>query len=70
MTAPVIESLSAKLGEKMKFLKLNKDENPKTAMEFRVMAILRLSSLRRERKLKESSVLFLKTDSRKNLPIL
>ena len=39
MVAPVIEKLSEKYKGRFKFVKLNVDENPKTAGKFRVMSI-------------------------------
>jgi thioredoxin 1 len=39
MVAPVVEKLSEKYKGKFKFVKLNVDENPKTAGTYRVMSI-------------------------------
>jgi thioredoxin 1 len=39
MVAPVIEKLSDKYKGKFKFVKLNVDENPKTAGAYKVMSI-------------------------------
>ncbi len=39
MVAPVIEKLSEKYKGRFKFVKLNVDENPKTAGKFKVMSI-------------------------------
>ena len=39
MVAPVIESLEAKYDGKVKFCRLNVDENPQTAARYRIMSI-------------------------------
>jgi thioredoxin 1 len=39
MVAPVIESLAKKYDGKVKFCRLNVDENPQTAAKYRVMSI-------------------------------
>jgi len=39
MVAPVIEKLSEEFKGKVKFCRLNVDENPKTATQYRVMSI-------------------------------
>ena len=39
MVAPVLESGAENMDGKMKFFKLNTDENPKTAMGYGIMAI-------------------------------
>jgi len=39
MVAPVVEKLSEKYQGKVKFYKLNVDENPRTAARYRVMSI-------------------------------
>lgn len=39
MLAPVIEQLDQELGDKIKFTKLNVDENPTTSAQFEVMSI-------------------------------
>jgi thioredoxin 1 len=39
MVAPVIESLEAKYDGKIKFCRLNVDENPQTAAKYRIMSI-------------------------------
>jgi thioredoxin 1 len=39
MIAPALEEISASLGEKVKIVKLNVDENPKTAQKYGVMSI-------------------------------
>ncbi len=39
MLAPVIEELAKEMRRKVVFAKLNTDENPKTAMKYRVMSI-------------------------------
>ena len=39
MVAPVIEKLSEEFKGKVKFCRLNVDENPKTAAQYRVMSI-------------------------------
>lgn len=39
MIAPVVEALAAELGDRIKILKLDIDENPKTAMQHAVMSI-------------------------------
>jgi len=39
MVAPVIEKLSEEFKGKIKFCRLNVDENPKTAAQYRVMSI-------------------------------
>ena len=39
MVAPVIESLEGKYNGKIKFCRLNVDENPQTAVKYRIMSI-------------------------------
>ncbi|MGD8538543.1 MAG: thioredoxin [Candidatus Aminicenantes bacterium] len=39
MVAPVLEDVSQKMNGKIKFVKLNTDENQKTAMDYGIMAI-------------------------------
>lgn len=39
MVAPVLEDISQKMNGKIKFVKLNTDENQKTAMDYQIMAI-------------------------------
>ena len=39
MVAPVIESLAGKYNGKIKFCRLNVDENPQTAVKYRIMSI-------------------------------
>ena len=39
MVAPVIEGLASKYPDKVKFCRLNVDENPQTAAKYRVMSI-------------------------------
>ncbi|MGD9345899.1 MAG: thioredoxin [Candidatus Aminicenantes bacterium] len=39
MVAPVLEDVSQKMNGKIKFVKLNTDENQKTAMDYQIMAI-------------------------------
>jgi thioredoxin 1 len=39
MVAPVLEEVSQKMNGKLKFVKLNTDENQKTAMDYNIMAI-------------------------------
>lgn len=39
MVAPVLEGISQKMNGKIKFVKLNTDENQKTAMDYQIMAI-------------------------------
>lgn len=39
MVAPVVESLSEKYKGRVKFCKLNVDENPKTAVRYHIMSI-------------------------------
>jgi thioredoxin 1 len=39
MVAPVIESLAGKYNGKVKFCRLNVDENPQTAARYRIMSI-------------------------------
>ena len=39
IVAPVLEEVSQKMNGKIKFVKLNTDENQKTAMDFQIMAI-------------------------------
>jgi thioredoxin 1 len=39
MVAPVVESLSAKYAGRVKFCKLNVDENPKSAVKYHIMSI-------------------------------
>ncbi len=39
MIAPILEELSAEIGDSLKIAKLNVDENPETASRFGVMSI-------------------------------
>jgi len=39
MVAPVLEEISQKMNGNIKFVKLNTDENQKTAMDYQIMAI-------------------------------
>jgi thioredoxin 1 len=39
MVAPVLEEVSQKMNGKIKFVKLNTDENQKIAMDYQIMAI-------------------------------
>jgi thioredoxin 1 len=39
MVAPVLEEVSQKMNSKIKFVKLNTDENQKIAMDYQIMAI-------------------------------
>jgi thioredoxin 1 len=39
MIAPILDELSAELGDSVKIAKLNVDENPETASRFGVMSI-------------------------------
>jgi thioredoxin 1 len=39
MVAPVLDEISREIGDKIKFVKLNTDENQNTAAEFKIMAI-------------------------------
>ena len=39
MIAPALEEISGTLGDKVKILKLNVDENPKTAEKYGIMSI-------------------------------
>lgn len=39
MVAPVLEDVSQKMNGRIKFVKLNTDENQQTAMNFQIMAI-------------------------------
>ncbi len=39
MMGPILEALAAKLGEKMKFVKLNTDENLQVGQRYRITAI-------------------------------
>ncbi len=39
MVAPMLEVLSEKMGDKLKIVKLNTDENMKTAQSYEIMAI-------------------------------
>ncbi len=39
LIAPVLESVSQKMNGAIKFVKVNTDENPKTAQDFQIMAI-------------------------------
>jgi thioredoxin 1 len=39
MIAPALEEIAADLGEKVKIVKLNVDENPKTAAKYGIMSI-------------------------------
>jgi thioredoxin 1 len=39
MVAPILEAVSEKMGDKMRFVKLNTDENMKTAQDYEIMAI-------------------------------
>ena len=39
MVTPVLEDVSQKMNDKIKFVKLNTDENQKIAMDYQIMAI-------------------------------
>jgi len=39
MVAPVVDKLAEKYNDKMKFCRLNVDENPQTAARYRIMSI-------------------------------
>jgi len=39
MVAPVVDAVSQKMNGKVKFVKLNTDDNQKTAMDYQIMAI-------------------------------
>jgi thioredoxin 1 len=39
MIAPALEEIAGKLGDKVKIVKLNVDENPKTAQKYNIMSI-------------------------------
>ena len=39
MVAPVLEEVSGEMGEKLKIVKLNVDENPATASKYGIMSI-------------------------------
>lgn len=39
MVAPVIEAIAEKMDSKVKFVKLNTDENQKTAIDYQIMGI-------------------------------
>jgi thioredoxin 1 len=39
MIAPVLEDIDAEMGEQVKIIKLNVDENPETTREYQVMSI-------------------------------
>jgi thioredoxin 1 len=39
MVTPVLEEVSQKMNGKIKFVKINTDENQKTAMDYQIMAI-------------------------------
>ena len=39
MVAPVLEALNQKMSGKIKFFKINTDENPQTAQQYKIMAI-------------------------------
>ena len=39
MVSPVLEEVAQNMGEKIKFVKLNTDENQQVASQFRIMAI-------------------------------
>lgn len=39
MLGPIIEELAEELGDKVKVMKLNVDENPQTSMQYQVMSI-------------------------------
>src|ERR1700754_1992961 len=46
MIAPALDQISAAMGDKVKIVKLNVDESPKTASKYRVMSIPTLMILR------------------------
>ncbi|MBV9970036.1 MAG: thioredoxin [Xanthobacteraceae bacterium] len=39
MIAPALEEIAGKLGDKVKIVKLNVDENPRTAQKYNIMSI-------------------------------
>jgi thioredoxin 1 len=39
MIAPALEEIAGKLGDKVKIVKLNVDENPQTAQKYNIMSI-------------------------------
>jgi len=39
MVAPVLDEMSQEMGDKIKFVKLNTDENQNTAAKYQIMAI-------------------------------
>jgi thioredoxin 1 len=39
MVAPILDEVSGELGEKIKIVKLNVDENPETASKYGIMSI-------------------------------
>ena len=39
LMAPIIESISEEIGDKVKFVKVNTDENMELSMQYRVMSI-------------------------------
>lgn len=39
MVAPVLDEISEELGDKVKIVKVNVDDNPDTSKEFRIMSI-------------------------------
>jgi thioredoxin 1 len=39
MIAPALEEIAGKLGDKVKIVKLNVDENPRTAAKYNIMSI-------------------------------
>ena len=39
MVTPVLEALAQKMVDKIKFVKINTDENPQTAQQYQIMAI-------------------------------
>ena len=54
MIAPVTEKLAGELEGKLKFCKLNVDENPQTAMKYQVMSIPLLLFFKGGQKVDES----------------